>query len=425
MKKVIFLILVVFCFYTDAFCQQKGNEHAWSNLLPQNRKNRAETAVKSIVDSHKIKLGFLRLRPNISFQTGFDANAQYEEDRPVTDVFASLTPSLSAAVKLGRQSYFRVIEDVNFIYYFKLEERRDIFNTTRGEFVTGTDRLLATVDARYLKRTEPLDEEVDVPVDQINTDGGLRLDYTLTDKIDLRPFLRVRHIDVEAAEEINANLPNLNSHRTIEGGTGLDYFFRATTKLSTDLRVGQSTDDDSERATNYWEILSGPTFVRPRYIVHFQVGFGQSKTEEEEARNRFLLDASIDFRLSRRLSVGGFVSRSLETSSFLGDGRQRVLTRGGIRSEIVVHPRVTLSGIYTVGSNYYGDQLVDGTTVEDDTFQNARLLASFRVIRYVSLQAGLEYLKRDSDIPGLSKDRFAYLLGVGVSYTFEFDSLLD
>ncbi len=428
MKKGTFLILLLFCFSTSAFCQAQDQEknQSWGSLFSPNRKNRAESAVNAIVGSHKIKLGIFRLRPNISFRTGFDTNARYENDEPLADVFAVVTPSLSAAIKLGRQSYFRIVEDLHLVYYFKLDERRDIFNTTRGEFVTGNDRLLLTVDARYLERTEPVDDEVDVPVNQKDTDGGIRLEYTLTDKIDLRPSVRIRQTELEEAEEVNANLPRLSSHRSVRGGIGVDYFVRQTTKLATDVLVGQSEDSDSGKVTNFWQILAGPTFFKRQFVAHFQVGFGQWKpAEEDQARNRFLMDGSIDFRLSSRFNVGGFASRHLETSAFLGDGRQRVVTRGGIRSAVRLHPRVTLTGNYTVGANDYGDDLVDGTPARNDTFQNARILASFRIIRYVSLQGGLEYLKRDSDIPGLSKDRFAYLFGIGVSYSFEFDTLVD
>ncbi|MCI0415994.1 outer membrane beta-barrel protein [bacterium] len=427
MKNGIFLILILIGFSTNAFCQVTSTrepEQTLANVIPENRTNRAESAVKSMVESHRIKLGIFRLRPNISFRTGFDTNARYEHDDPIADVFAVLTPSLSAAVKLGRQSFFRIVEDVHLVYYFKLDERRDIFNTTRGEFVTGTDRMLFTVDARYVQRTETVDDEVDVPVDQKTTDGGIRLDYTLSDKIDLRPSLRIRHTELEAAEEINANIPQLRSNQTIRAGLGVDYYLRHTTKLSTDLSVGKSEDLDSERSTTFWQVLVGPTFVKPRYVFHFQVGFGQSQPEDEDqAKNRFLLDGSIDFRLSRRFNIGAFASRSFETSAFLGDGRQRVVTRGGLRSAVRLHSRVTLNSDYTIGSNDYGDDFVDGTPVRNDTFQTARILASFRIIRFVSLQGGLEYLNRDSDIPGLSKERFAYIIGAGVSYSFDFDAL--
>jgi hypothetical protein len=409
MKKIRFLLWAIFCLVSSFLYGQSDN----TDLdFPEERRNRAESTVEGMTQAHKYKLGILRIRPEFSMNSGYDSNALLRDEQEIGDYFITAIPGASVGTRLGRAAFLRLIEEVSFVYYKKLDQRRDIFNATRGELLTGTSRMLVTFDGGYLKRKSPLDDELDVPVDQERSDAGVGIEYTLTRKLDLRSSYRYVRTELEFDEEINDLQINLRDTRATFIGVGLDHHLKQTIALATDFTVGRSEDIESERVTTFWSALGGVEFSARRLIGRAQFGYGSSDSQEENARDSFLIDLGLDFILGRRTQVGVFVNRRYQFSVFLNDGL-RLTTLGGVRASVPISNRVGISGSFSVGKHDYDDQLIDGVIITKDNFRKADLGFDIRIVHNLILRMGGTYIKRDTDIPGLDKEQLTYGLGIG------------
>jgi hypothetical protein len=411
MNSVRVLLWAIFCLFSSFLYGQAGN----TDLdFPEERRNRAESTVEGMTAAHKYKLGILRIRPEFSLNSGYDSNALLRDEQEIGDYFITAVPGASVGTRLGRTAFLRLIEEVSFVYYKKLDQRRDIFNATRGELLTGTSRMLVTIDGGYLKRKSPLDDELDVPVDQERSDAGVGIEYTLTRKMDLRSSARFVRTELEFDEEINDLQINLRDTRAMFIGLGLDHHLKNTIAIATDFTVGRSEDLESERITTFWSVLGGLEFTARRLVGRAQFGYGSSDSEEENSRDSFLMDLGLDFILGRRTQIGVFLNRRYQFSVFLDNGL-RLTTLGGVRASVPISSRVSLSGSYGIGKHDYDDQLIDGVIITKDNFQKADLGFDIRVIHNLILRMGGTYINRDTDIPGLDKEQLTY--GIGIGYT--------
>jgi hypothetical protein len=407
------LFLAAF-FGFNSICRGQATQSSSDNQ----ETGRTEAAIDSFLQSHKYKLGIFRIQPHLSIGGGYDSNALYtDEQEPVGDVFVSVIPGASVGLKFGHQAIFRVIEDVDLLWYKELDQRRDIFNTTRAEFITGTDRMLANFSGGYRKRKRPIDEELDVPVENTTIDGGVDVDYTLTQRINLVSNFRINNSETNPIEEVNLDLPEISSHRSTLAGGGLAYAIRRSINVTANLHYVHSLSLETDATSNSWGTIFGVSFARTNVVGHIGAGYGQADSGQDQKQTTYLIDGNIDFRLTAKLSAGAFATRNYQVSSLL-DNAFRLTTVGGVRISFPVTRRISAHANYSVGKNDYGNNTVDGQIVNTDNFQNASAGISTRIYKSLSLALGVSYLKRDTDITSLQKDRFTYDVGIRYSTGF-------
>ncbi len=385
-------------------------------------RNRIEGAMNSFIQSHKYKIGIFRLQPKLSFHAGFDSNAafgNFNDNEEDADFFFTVVPGLSGGVKLGSRAFVRAIEDVYFIYYLKREDRRDIFNTTLAEFVTGTPGILLRLNGGYLRRQDAVNEELDEPVDHTTTHMGAGVDYSATSRIEMHHNIRVQTNTFETTEDVSNSGLTLNERRTITFGTGTRYQLKRTLYLTGNFGISRSESLKSEDISNSWHLLGGVELQQPRVNARFALGFGESDSGNDSNRQNVLLDGSATALVGRKLTVGGFANRRYEFS-FLDADATRVTTQGGARFSSPLATRLTLGGQYTVGKNDYGDSLINGQIVQKDNFQRGNVGIAIRTFKWVSVRPGIAYIKRDTDITDLNKEKFGFVVTVGLGYSIGF-----
>ena len=422
MKIVIILLLFSVCFSVTVFSQTTPDESE-EEPAPDEPVGRIEAAVNAFRDSHKYKIGIFRIQPRVAFHSGLDANAAFgdedlDDGRREDDFFFTVVPGVSGGIKFGTRAFLHVVENLSFVYYLKQEERRDIFNNTFAEFVTGTNTLLLTVTGGYVRRHEPVDEELDEPVEFTTTHGHATVDYPLSSRIDLRHNIRFTRTTFERTEEIENSSLTLIDRNTISVGTGTRYRWRETRFFTGNAQYQHSEDIGTGLKLNVWNVLGGYEFQSPRFAGHFQVGYGRASHEDERKNSNFLLEGRVDTQFRNKTRVGFSLSRRYEFSVLSSDGT-RLTTQGGIRFATPVHERLQLNGSYAVGKHEY-DSLVSGVVVEGDTFHRADVGLNIQIVRFLTVRPGVFYLNRDTNIPELDKQIVGWSISAGVGYVIDF-----
>jgi len=400
---------------SHVFCQEyQQNELGWSE------ENRIERAVDGFVQSHKHRLGIFRFQPRLSVHGGADSNTVFgnEGGKEKNDFFISVVPGISGGLRFGSRAYLRIAEDYNFLYYFKHKDRRDIFGTTYAEFVTGTPQVLVTFDGNYARRNTQVNQEVDEPIEHKEIVGGAFVDYSLSPKVDIRHTFHLHNTNFVETEATLSTGLHLFDRRTYSVGTAIGYALKRTLRLRSDVTFSRSETLETNQVSQTVQLIGGIEIARDRLSYGFEAGFGRSKQAGADASNHnFLLDGRVDYRLTRKLTVGGFVSRRYDFS-FLSDVATIVLTQAQAHFNSAVAKRLNLSGYYTVGRNDFGDAIVSGVVVNHDTFQHAELGLGIQTFKGLSVRPGIRYLKRVTDIPGLSKSDFFWFVSLGFGYSF-------
>jgi hypothetical protein len=234
----------------------------------------------------------------------------------------------------------------------------------------------------------------------------------------MRHYARFSRRKFERTEEIENSLLTLNDREEVSFGTGATYWLKQTLGFTVDGTIRQSEAVDTGVTTDAWDFIAGVQIQRPRINGYFGAGFGQAESDNNK-RNNFLLDANLNYLTSRGVRLGGFVNRRY-SFSILADNATRLTTQGGFRFSVPMVDRYSLVGSYTIGQNDYGDSLISGRVVEQDTFQRADLGVNIRILHYLSVRPGIFYFKRDTDIPELNKEAFGYFITMGVGYVLEF-----
>jgi len=415
MRKTFFLFLLgMIVLSAQAFCQSgRENELGWYE------ENRIERAVDSFVQSHKHRLGPFRFQPRLSIRGGFDSNTVFgnQKSNLEDDFFVSVVPGISGGLRFGSRAYFKILQDYDFIYYFKNEQRRDIFGTTLAQFVTGTPKVLVTIEGGYSRRKDQVNQEIDEPIEHKLIDGNVIVEYSISPKIDFRHIFGVQDtIFIETEATQNAGL-QLFDRRTYSFLTGAGYLLKRTLRLRGDVDFHRSETLDTNQVTNTVQVIGGIDMRRERLGAGFEAGIGSSKPENAASRHNFLLEGRVDYLLTRRMTVGGYARRRYDFS-FLSDVTTTVVSEGGVHFNTSLATRLSLSGDYRFGRNDYGDQIIAGVVVDHDTFQQANLSLGIQTVKYLWLRPGIRYINRNTAIPGLDKSDFFWFIGLGFGYSF-------
>jgi hypothetical protein len=412
----IFLLLLSL-FTVSGYCQE-----IYENELGWREEDRIGRAVESFVQRHKYRFGIFRFQPRLSLRAGFDGNATFgneTENRRENDFFVAAIPGISGGLKFGTHAYFRILEDLNLVYYFRNENRRDIYPLSLAEFVTGTSKILLTFDGSYYRRRDQVNFEIDEPVEHKVIFGDVIAEYSISPRIEIRHTVRVEKTDFIETPDTIASGIQFFDRRDIRFRTSVGYFLKRTLRLRGDVNFRHSETIETDHIQNIVEGTGGLELRKDRLGALFEAGIGHSRLEDDVHRNNFLVHAKVDYRLRPRLTVGGSISRRFELS-FLTDNTSLVQTQIQGNFNAALATRFSLSGHYNFGRNDYGDSIVQGVVVDHDTFQDGDLGLSILVYRGVVLRPGIRYHKRTTNIPGFDKSDFFWFIGFGYGYSFNF-----
>jgi hypothetical protein len=373
-------------------------------------------AMDSMLDNHPYRLWIFRVLPQVRINSGYDSNGLYSVTGEVGDYFVSAAPGGSFALRLGSRAFLVLEEDLNFVYYQELEQRRDIFNRTALRFTTGSRKTLLSLFGGYVSKKEPVDSEFDRPAQQKTISGGSRFEVGLTPKLNL--LLNVSAVQnlYQQDPEIISIFPPPPDHNIFGFGTLFDYRVHPRFALlaGSDLSRTEFLDFDDDR--NSIRFFGGVRLIGPSSRGQVRLGLRQTdgETPEEPDLSSFFADGSVTFLIRESTRIGFFIRRDHDVSR-IGIGNFRITTEGGVRGSFPIARNLFGDGSYRIGKNDYGRQVLFGK----DHFQTAGAGLNFRFQQDLILRGGLSYYRRVRGEPSVITDRIAYEIGINYVVSLE------
>lgn len=378
--------------------------------------NKIEDAIHDMLEQHPVRVGIFWLQPKLNVFSGYDSNALYSPELQVGDYFASISPGGDFALRLGRRGYVSVAEDLTFLYYRDLDQRRDIYNTTSGRFVTGNRKMLLEIAASHLKQKAPINSEFDIPANQTLNSGLGSFTFAIRRTTDFIADYSILQAEYQAAEGIPTTTSVPDDHRTIRASLGITEHFRNGMQFTFEGARGNTKllKKDVNNKSTFWDIFPRFGFSSKRLFGQLKVGYRQTKEFDpaSSSHNDVIVDTSLDYRVTHTVTIGGFAYRDRSVSSLFPD-TLLLITEGGIRGRFPVVTRVYGDGEFSVGNNDYGNQpLSSGEIVTKDNFRNGDLGLNYELTPQLTIRGGVQYWKRDSNLSEFQKDRFTYDIGL-------------
>src|SRR5437870_3840743 len=149
MRNAFYLLIILLCFCPITFAQEQQPPQQpppppqqpppqQQQIAVPEQPGVTEAAVQEQLEEHHFRLGIFRLQPHFGFNSGYDSNALYTQNEVIGDYFMSAVPAIRVGLKLGQHAFLDIGDEVEFLYYKKLSQRRDIFNSTTALFSTVT-----------------------------------------------------------------------------------------------------------------------------------------------------------------------------------------------------------------------------------------------------------------------------------------------
>ena len=137
------------------------------NALPVLAQNEhlTQTEIDSAIEESLWKLGPFRMRPQIRIGAGYDSNSlsSASATEQIEDFTARIAPGIRVVTPMKNRALLEIYEEVNFVYYNRVENLRDINNVTRLGGAMGGRKVLFRIHDEFRNgRTRP-SSEFDVP----------------------------------------------------------------------------------------------------------------------------------------------------------------------------------------------------------------------------------------------------------------------
>jgi hypothetical protein len=372
-------------------------------------------AMESMLDAHPFRFSIFRVRPRIHTHTGYDSNGLNSSSDERSDYYASFAPGASVSLRFGRSAFLVIEENLTFLYYNELEQRRDIFSNTAGRFVTGSRKTLFTIRGAYVRKKEQVDSEFDVPADQKITTAGSHLEIGATPKMNIHLDFGYRQFLYEQDPEISAPFPPPPDNSVLSYEGWLDYKVHPRFAITLGTDVDQIEFLDRDETRNSYRLLGGLRVYGTGATGHIRVGYGETATNRttENRLKGLRLDAGMNFLFRDRITLGISARRGHEVSR-LGSGNLRITTEGQFRVTLPFGPKAFVDASYTLGNNDYGTET---SSDRNDRYQFARSGFNYYLAPNVTIRAGAVYYTRDSSQDVFDKNRFSYDIGVNYQFT--------
>lgn len=407
MKRILALILLLF------------PTLALAEIYPPDLLN---DAINDMIDSHPYKIGIFRTTPLLAIESGYDSNAlSISLDNPrgdiIGDYYVSVAPGGSAGLKLGHRAFFMFDEDLNFLYYKQLSDLRDIYTTTKGQFVTGNRKLLLTLYGDYEKKKMRPSTEFDQPARVKNASAYGLLNYAMRSRTRFNfEYLFNDYKYAPLDPSIPQPLPPDYKKKTFT--VGLEELVGQNTSLTTSYSKGENRFADSNLnqriVTHLWEVDAGFLFNGNKLTGTAKGGYEsqESRDVRAEALTNYTVDLDVRWNFRRNFTVGAQADRSRMPSSLSIEGF-RLETLAGVYGTLPIHGRYFIDGAFTAGKNDYTNEPL----ITKDNYQEYDSGLDIELKEDLVLRGGVTYFKRSSDFDPFNKNRFVYSIGLKYAYT--------
>jgi hypothetical protein len=388
-----------------------------------------EREIDTALEGSLWEAGAFRLTPSLRIGGGYDSNGFSSAEFPVGDVRVAVAPGIRAVVPIRKRALFDVSEEVNLVYYKKLEDLRDIFGVTRVGGAVGGDRLLVKAWNEFRQEKTRPSSEFDFPTKQrtnvFDASFGMALGWRqeLTFTYENRLIMLL-----DSGPALDDILVENRLNRTEH-----DYRLRLTRRLTAKTSAvfeGFYTfldfDDESlQRNADELGVVGGITFA-PKTNVDGQALLGYKriipKAGFQADYNGLIGSVNVGMDLGRRYRLTVLYTRDA-VPSVLENNWYFIENRIGGSFEIYLMQKFSVTPGVVVGQNNYPrpEERVneEGELVEveiSDRFETYSLSLNFHVSPKWTVSVRGDYRRRDSNVRVFTKDRF--LINFGVTSNF-------
>lgn len=385
-------------------------------------------SIQGMLDSHPYRFLIFRVEPELDIESGYDSNALSVSNSGlgaiVGDYYTSIAPGGDFALKLGHRGYFTIDESVDFLYYKDLDQLRDIYNTTDGKFITGSRRLLLTLEGSYIKKKSRINSETDIPSKIRTISGDAALDFALRARTTLN--FKIANADNQYSRIKGTPLtqPLPPDFRNTAFTAGVSELFGQTTTVTVNGTKGYDNFKDTgfnhnlKDKTDYWGTQGGFNFKGQKLTGVFLVGYEvrQSRSPDHPNLRNSTFNIDLTWLLKKKYHAGVFANRDREPSTFTPEG-YRLTTEGGFKGTLPLKSRFFFDGTALVGKNQYSE--IEPARITKDNYREVDIGFNTIIIQGVKdlvFRTGVIFYKRESDYAPFNKDRTTFEVGIQYKY---------
>jgi hypothetical protein len=381
--------------------------------------------IDSAIEQSLWKLGPFRLSPTFRVDAGYDSNGLSSAQFPEDDIRLRLAPGLRAVSPIKNRALFDFSEEVNFVYYRKIKDLRDVFPVTRVGGAVGGKNVVVRVEDEFREEKLRPTSEFDIPTDQrrnhFDASARMALGWRHEMTVGYRNS-RIRILESEA--ELDEAMLKSRLDRT-EHNYRLRLTRHITEKTSSVLEgfyeILDFRDEAAERDADSYGAVAGFTF-NPRSNVRGQALLGYKRIIPDVASQADFsgLIGSVDttMELGQRLRLQVLYSRDA-IPSVLTNNWYFVENRIGGSLGILIIQKFSVRPRIVYGRNTYPrpEIIVDGSgeTIEvqvEDRFEQYSMSFDYHMTRLWTVSLIVNYLRRDSNFRPFTKDRLTLSFGV-------------
>ena len=389
-----------------------------------------EREIDSALERGLWTLGPFRLTPSLRVGAGYDSNGLYSAEFPQEDIRVLVAPGLNAVAPIRKRALFEVFQEVNILYYDKLEVLRDVFGVTRVGGAFGGHRVMVGLQDQFSKQRRRPTSEFDIPVDEqrndfdasVTTALGWRHELTLSYRNGL-----YRILDTDSEAQVEGSTIQSRLNRT-EHDYRVALSRRLTSKTSAVyegfFEIYDFEDDAALRDAKSYGVVGGFQFA-PRTNVTGQALLGYKRIVPDfvaQADYRGLIGSvDVGLALGRRYNLRVLFSRDAVPSIFQNNW-YFIENRVGGSVQIRLMEKFSVTPGAVVGRNTYprpellpDDQGGRALIQVVDRFETYSLSLNFHVTQIWTVSVRGDYWRRNSNFRLFTKDRFTFGVGVTTS----------
>jgi hypothetical protein len=384
--------------------------------------------VDSAIEQSLWKLGPFRMRPQIRIGAGYDSNSLSSPAVQIDDFAARIAPGIRVVTPLKNRAILEFYEEVDFVYYHRVENLRDIFNVTRFGGAVGGRKLLFRIYDEFRDGKARPSSEFDIPAERRSNALLATLDLAVGKRHQLTMSYRnnrLRYQDLVPTPLRSTRLLN-----RIEQSYGLRVSRRLTGKTTAVIEGFYQTMefDEAEALRDGRAVMGQAGFLfNPKSNVRGEALLGYKyMVPEFEAQPEYQgLIGSVDvqMQMGARLDVTALYSRDTLPSVVRGNWFF-IEHRFGGAVDIWVTRSFYVSPGVTFGRNNYPRPTTiindDGEEVEqpiEDRFDIYSLTFNQGIGGFWRAYVGADYLDRQSNFFLFTKDRLVFSFGVSTDFT--------
>ena len=366
-------------------------------------------------------LGPIHLRPRLSLQgPSYTNNLLGTAGGEAPDWTGTVVGGLRYLIPIGTRVFIRGEESPSYYWALNATERRRFGWVNDSALYAFFGRVTIEATGGLYRSTIPLSSEDPQPVGVTSTRFGLRSEFALLGKLSvLGEVTGVRRsFDTNGVSSESAAVIAKLEGNDLSVRGGLQY--RYSSSLLLGLSYERSTfrlSSASLRNNDETGYVASAQFQRHRLSLNALGGLREFRATEGSTFPFYrgvTGSLFLSYEILRPLTFEAYAKRNLVGSTYF-DVPYYIETRYGAGFGLLLGRRITLRGIFEIGTNRYpiaSDPGADNPVARKDDVKTLKGELSVLVIRSVRIVGGLSQTRYTSNIPGLNRSILGFTTNI-------------